>query len=314
MSTAIISPEFTGLKRLQSRVAQRALPAFIRATIRPLWASTMPVPRLRRITEALLRNGLVPRAAHVRDTMLGGRTCELITPATGASEQVLFFVHGGGYVVCSPRTHRPLTSRIGLALNATTYVPTYRLAPEDPYPAGLDDVHRSYTALLAKGVAPEHITLAGDSAGGGMALALALRLRDRGEPLPARMLLISPWVDLALQGESLQRNAEADPMLSLPWIYAKTPLYLANTPADDPGASPLYADLSGLPPTLVQVGTEEILLSDSERLAERAEACGWPLSLTIWDGMWHDFQMLADLLPEANAAIAAMAEFVEGTK
>lgn len=314
MSTALINPTFNGAKRLQSRIARRALPAFIRATIRPLWASKLPVVTLRRITEALLRNGLVPRAAMVSQTTLSGRACELITPAQGASEQVLFYVHGGGYVVCSPRTHRPLTSRIGLALNATTYVPTYRLAPEDPYPAGLDDVHQSYLALLTKGVAPEHITLGGDSAGGGMALALALRLRDRGEPLPARMLLISPWVDLTLAGESLQRNAEADPMLSLPWIYAKTPLYLANTAADDPGASPLYADLSGLPPTLVQVGTEEILLSDSERLAERAETCGWPLSLTIWDGMWHDFQMLADLLPEANAAIAAMAEFVEGTK
>ncbi|MEO6698337.1 MAG: alpha/beta hydrolase, partial [Paraperlucidibaca sp.] len=215
---------------------------------------------------------------------------------------------------CSPRTHRPLTSRLCLALNATAYVPIYRLAPEDPYPAGLDDVHQSYLALLKKGVSPKHITLMGDSAGGGMALALALRLRDRGEPLPARMALISPWVDLTLQGESLQAKADSDPMLSLPWIYAKTPLYLASTPAHDAGASPLFADHTGLPPTLVQVGTEEILLSDAERLKVRADASGWPLKLTIWDGMWHDFQLLADMLPEANAAIAAIAEFVESTK
>jgi acetyl esterase/lipase len=295
-------------------MAKRALPAILRASIRPLWASKMPVPAMRRLTEGLLRYGLLPRAARISATTLGGRSCELITPAVGASEQVLFYVHGGGYVACSPRTHRPLTSRLCVALNATSYVPTYRLAPEHPYPAGLDDVHQSYLALMKKGVSSEHITLIGDSAGGGMALALAVRLRDRGEPLPARMVLISPWVDLTLQGESLQAKADSDPMLSLPWIYAKTPLYLASTRADDPGVSPLFADLSGLPPTLVQVGTEEILLSDSERLKQRADASAWPLQLTVWDGMWHDFQMFADILPEANAAIAAIAKFVDSTK
>lgn len=314
MTTETIAPRLNGAKRLQSSIAKRALPAFLRSTIRPLWASTMPVAKMRRITEALLRYGIIPRAARFSTTQLAGRDCELITPAGGASEQVLFYVHGGGYVVCSPRTHRPLTSRLCLALNATTYVPSYRLAPENPYPAGLDDVHASYLALLQKGVAAKHITLMGDSAGGGMAMALALRLRDRGEPLPARMALISPWVDLTLQGESIQANAERDPMLSLPWIYAKTPLYLAATAADDPGASPLFADHRGLPPTLIQVGTEEILLSDSQRLKARADACGWPVSLTVWDGLWHDFQMLADLLPEANIAIEAIAAFVERTK
>lgn len=314
MSREIISLKLSGAKRMQSAVAKTALPAVLRATMRPLWASKIPVPTMRSLTEGLLRYGLIPRAAKISSTRLAGRDCELITPAAGASEQVLFYVHGGGYVACSPRTHRPLTSRLCLALQATTYVPSYRLAPEAPYPGGLDDVHQSYLALLKKGVSPEHITLMGDSAGGGMALALALRLRDRGEPLPARMALISPWVDLTLQGESLQTKNDLDPMLSQAWIYAKTPLYLGETPADDPGVSPLFADLKGLPKTLVQVGTNEILLSDSERLKMRADASGWELQLTVWDGMWHDFQMLADMLPEANAAIEAIAEFVESTK
>ncbi|MEO6697895.1 MAG: alpha/beta hydrolase, partial [Paraperlucidibaca sp.] len=152
MNTEIITLPLSGVKRLQSRVAKRALPAILRASIRPLWASNISVSTVRRLTEGLLRYGLVPRAALISSTTLDGRACELITPASGASEQVLFYVHGGGYVMCSPRTHRPLTSRLSLALSATTYVPSYRLAPEDPYPAGLNDVHQSYLALLKKGV------------------------------------------------------------------------------------------------------------------------------------------------------------------
>jgi len=306
-----VSISYSGLKAVHSAVAKRVLPLAIRSSIRPLWAnSRIPVPTLRRITGALLANGWVPRDAVISEESLKGNRTEVIRPAAGAGENVVFYVHGGGYVVCSPRTHRPLTSRLALALNATVYVPHYRLAPEFPFPHGLNDVLAAYEGLLASGVDASRITLMGDSAGGGMALSLAISIRDKKLPMPARMILISPWTDLTLSGESLSTKARADHMLTLSWIHAKTPLYRGKTDASHPLLSPLFADLSGLPPTLVQTGSEEILLSDSERLAERAAEIGWDLQLTVWQGLWHDFQLLGDLLPEADDAIAAMARFV----
>ena len=304
-------PQLSGLAQWKSQVARRVLPLVMRSSIRPLWGSRLPVLWQRKITEALLRNGWVPSQAVVGETKLGQQVAEVITPRDGSSDQVVFFMHGGGYVVCSPRTHRPLTSRIGLALKATTYVPHYRLAPEHVFPAGLDDALDAYRGLLDRGVNPARVALMGDSAGGGLALALALSIRDQGLPMPGKMVLISPFIDLTLSGESLQRNAKADPMLSLDWIYAKTPMYLGDTPADHPLASPLFADLHSLPPTLVQVGTEEILYSDSERLAARAAECGWDLTLSVWNGLFHDFQMMGDILPEADQALAEIAAFVK---
>lgn len=306
-----VEVRYTGLKRVQSLVARRLLPLAIRSTIRPLWANErLPVPVLRRITGGLLANGWVPRAVAVTEQTLGGRAVEVLAPKAGAGERVVFFVHGGGYVVCSPRTHRPLTARLALALEATVYAPSYRLAPEFPFPHGLNDVLAAYRALLASGVSADRITLMGDSAGGGLALALALSVRDQGLPLPSAMVLISPWTDLTLSGESLRTKAKADHMLTLRWIRAKTPLYAGRTAPDHPLMSPLFADLRGLPRTLVQTGSEEILLSDSTRLAERAAAAGWPLTLTVWQGLWHDFQLLGDLLPEADDALAAISRFV----
>lgn len=310
MTRTVVRKEMDGARKLKSLVARQLLPRIISSTIRPLWSSRLPVTWQRKLTAGLLHNGWVPRAARISETQLGGVRCELITPAEGAGDRVLFFVHGGGYVVCSPRTHRPLTSRLALALNATTYVPHYSLAPEHVFPAGLNDVLAAYRGLLAKAVEPSRIVIAGDSAGGGLALALALSIRDQGLPAPGRLVLISPWTDLTLSGETLRSKDGIDPMLTWRWIIAKTPLYAGLTDAAHPLMSPLFADLSGLPPTLVQVGSEEILLSDSERLAERAEAAGWDLQLQVWDGMWHDFQMLGGFLPEAEAAIEDIRTFV----
>lgn len=308
-----LRPTYAGLRQVHSRVARAVLPRVLRATLKPLWASErVSVPVLRGVTGALLHHGWIPRAAVLSHRVLAGRETEQWAPRAGAGSETVFFVHGGGYVVCSPRTHRPLTSRLAVTLNATVVVPSYRLAPEHPFPAGLDDIQAAYLDLLATGVDPARLTVAGDSAGGGMALALALRLRDAGLPLPARLILISPWTDLTLSGESLARCDKADHMLSQRWIQAKTPLYVGTQDPRHPHLSPLFGDFQGLPPTLVQTGTEEILLSDSTRLAERAQAAGWPLTLQLWQGMWHDFQMLGDLLPEADEALLAMRRFVTG--
>lgn len=307
-----ISLAHEGIAKFKSRLVNILAQSVIRSTIRPLWSSKLPITWQRSITGALLNNGWVPRAAKVSETTLGGIRTELLVPATGAGEQVIFYVHGGGYVVCSPRTHRPLTSRLTLALNATTYVPHYRLAPEQPFPAGLEDVLAAYQGLLANGINASNVVIMGDSAGGGLALALTLSIRDKGLPLPAKLMLISPWVDLTLVGETLHSKNGIDPMLTWDWIVSKTPDYLGATAATNPLVSPLFADLTGLPPTLVQVGSEEILLSDSERLAVNAAAAGWALTLTVWQGMWHDFQLLGSMVPEADAAIAAITRFVRG--
>ena len=166
-------PQLSGFAQWQSQVARQVLPLIMRGSIRPLWGSRVPVVWQRKLTEAALRNGWVPRQAVVGETRLGQQRSEVITPRDGSSDQAVFYMHGGGYVVCSPSTHRPLTSRIGLALNATTYVPYYRLAPEHVFPAGLDDALDAYRGLLERGVHPARVALMGDSAGGGWGRARA---------------------------------------------------------------------------------------------------------------------------------------------
>lgn len=314
-SREIVKSSLSGWALRQSQLTRRIAKGVMRSTIRPLWASSLPMSVQRQTTEALLRYGVLPKDVRIEErvALSAQSSCERITPTQPVSSRVVFFVHGGGYVVCSPRTHRPLTTRMAQLLNAVTYVPYYRLAPENPFPAGLEDVIAAYQAVLAQGVAADNIVLMGDSAGGGMAMALALSLRDRGLPMPNKMVLISPWTDLTLSGQSLRDKAAVDPMLTWKWIIAKTPLYVGQHDAKNPLLSPLWADLRGLPPTLVQVGSEEILLSDSERLYERANQAGWDCHLQVWQDMWHDFQMLSPMLPEATSALAVIQRFVQSS-
>ena len=231
-------------------------------------------------------------------------------PATGgAADRVTLYLHGGGYTLGSHATHTAITSSLAKATGASVLVPDYRLAPEHPYPAPLDDALAAYQSLLGR--FPAHaIAVAGDSAGGNLALLLVLALRDRGLPLPSSVLLLSPWTDLTLSGESVSRLADADPLLSRAWLERASPAFRGPIAADDPRVSPLFADLRGLPRTLIQVGSDEILLSDSERFAERARAAGVDLHLEIEPGLWHDFQIHAGVLHVADAAVARLAKFL----
>lgn len=310
----LMRPALDGIRQQwQSRLARAVLPAVMRQTVRRLWRDeVMPVSWQRALTERMLSAGLPVQGLAVDRVNLGGVPCEQLTPVAPVDDEVIFFVHGGAYVYCSPRTHRPLTARLAQRLGRRTLVPDYRLAPEHVFPAGLEDVLTAWQALLAQGVSADRITLMGDSAGGGMALALALSLRDRGLALPKRLVLLSPWVDLTGAGETLRTHDARDPLLSHAGAVRTAELYRGAAAADHPLVSPLFADLSGLPETLVQVGTEEILLSDAERLAERAAEQGWNLHLQVWDGMFHDFQMMGDILPEADAALAEIRAFVRG--
>jgi acetyl esterase/lipase len=186
----------------------------------------------------------------------------------------------------------------------------YRLAPEHPCPAAIEDAAQAYRWLLQQGIAPGQIAIGGDSAGGGLALAALVELRDSGVDMPAAAFMISPWVDLALTGESLQTRAQVDPLSSCEGLHAAAQLYLAGRDPRDPRASPLYADMHNLPPLLIHAGDHEVLLSDATRLAAKAEVSGVEVRLEIWEEMWHVWHAWAADLPEAREAIERIGAFV----
>lgn len=223
---------------------------------------------------------------------------------------VVLYLHGGAYVTGSPGTHRGLMSHIANQAQATVFAPDYRLAPEHPHPAALNDSLACYQALLDQGYAAENIIIGGDSAGGGLALCTALALRDRDLALPGGLVLISPWTELAMVTDSITRNADIDPMLSPDWGKWAGQLYAGELPIDSPEVSPLFADLSGLPPMLVQVGTDEILFDDSRLLVEKAQAIGLDVDFQIQQDLWHVHQLHTTLLKESMQAIEAIAAFI----
>lgn len=236
---------------------------------------------------------------------------EWVSSSLSPTQPVLFFLHGGGYSAGSCRTHRELAARLCLASGVRVLLIDYRLAPEHPFPAALEDATVAYQWLLSQGVAPESIVIGGDSAGGGLAMATLLWLRDQQLPLPGAGVLLSPWVDLTLTGESLQSRAEVDPLCSYAGLHSAAQLYLGETAAQTALASPVYGELHGLPPLLIQVGDHEVLLSDATRLAERAQATGVTVKLEIWEEMWHVWHFWAGAMPEGQQAIDRIGTFVQ---
>jgi acetyl esterase/lipase len=251
-----------------------------------------------------------PRGIEVVERPLGGLPAlRMEAPDTAPARHILF-LHGGGYTTGSAALYRHILWRFAAAAAARVVAVDYRLAPEHPFPAARDDAVLAWQALLGEGVAPQRCTVMGDSAGGGLTLALLLRLRDRGMPLPAAAVALSPWTDLALTGASLRRNAAADPMENPDDIPFLVSCYLGDADPRDPGVSPLYGDPAGLPPTLIQVGGDEILLDDSVRMAERMRAAGCAVELEIWPRMPHVWHAFAPVMPEARRAIAQAGAFI----
>jgi epsilon-lactone hydrolase len=222
----------------------------------------------------------------------------------------ILYLHGGGYYFCSPQTHRSLVFALARRSRARIFSLDYRLAPEYPFPAALDDALAAYRWLVADGISPRTIVIAGDSAGGGLALATLLALRDAGDPLPAGGLLFSPWTDLAATGASITSNDGRDPMFLGAAIGRAAKPYLGDADPRNPRASPVYGRFDGLPPLFIQVGDTEVLLDDSTRVADRARAAGVTVDLEIWPKMPHVFQMFAPFMPEANRALDHAASFI----
>ena len=271
-----------------------------------------PAEQSRRELKALER--LTPRPPRHTRTMTvdaGGVAAELITVPASSSRRHVLFLHGGAYRSGAPSSYRHFTWRIAAAARATVLAVDYRLAPEHPYPAALDDAVRAYRWLLAAGGAAPSTMIVGDSAGGGLALATLLKLRDDGVALPVAAVALSPWTDLALTGASLRRNVRRDPMLNAEDLPALAADYLAGADPRLPYASPLYGDLAGLPPTLIHVGGDEVLHDDAVRMHERLRLAGCDAELEIWPRMPHVWHLFAPVLPEAKRAIAKIGDFAD---
>ena len=268
--------------------------------------ATLDVERMRRTFDKAAfppPKGVVYEAGSV-----GGVGGEWVKAAHGPPGRRLLYLHGGGFVACSARTHRPITGAFALR-GFDVFVPNYRLAPEHPFPAGLDDVTMVWRNLSAQG----STTIAGDSAGGNLALALLLRARAEGLPMPAAAAVFSPATDLLGTSASRLSNATRDAMFTPGVVEQLRPLYLGDADPAQPFASPLYGDLAGLPPLLLHVGEREMLRDDSIRFAEKAQAAGVIVSLKVWPVVPHVWQMAHDILPEGRQSLDAAAAFLKSS-
>lgn len=242
---------------------------------------------------------------------LGGVSGLKFMPADTVPGRTLLYFHGGGYCIGSPTSHRAMASGIAAAMKATAYSMDYRMAPEAPFPAAVDDGLSCYKALLEIGIDPAKLVIAGDSAGGGLTMATAISVRDAGLPLPAALAPISPWANLANDGPTYASKAAADVIITQEGIDRMATAYLDGADARTPLASPVEADLTGLPPMLIQVGSEEMLLSDSTVLAMRAGEAKVPVTLEVWPDMPHVFHFFGFMLTDARTAIARMGNWVD---
>jgi monoterpene epsilon-lactone hydrolase len=278
----------------------------IRAVYRN-WSRETSVAQMRSDWDAAFAGCSVP--VWCQPVSAGGVDAEWIVPINATREKAILYFHGGGFRIGSIASHRDLIARMADAGGCRALAVNYRLAPEHRFPAALDDALAAYGWMLGQGLNANDIAFAGDSAGGNLVLATMLSIRNVGLPLPAAAALMSPWTDVAATGASYVSRADADPIHQRPMILALARNYLGEGDPFDPLASPLYADLEGLPPLLIQVGDRETVLDDSTSLADKARAAGVDAELQVWDGMIHVFQMFPEI-PQAQQAIAAVATFL----
>lgn len=291
--------------------AQRLLAGVLRAATRFMARRTfragLPIELHRRRVQQATRLTFAPGGTRFVPATCGGIPGEWVCArGHGQAPLVILYLHGGGYVSGSPATHRAITGHLAARCDARVFAADYRLAPEHPFPAALDDALAAYRGLLAEGTDPDDIVIAGDSAGGGLTVATALRLRELALPLPRALVVFSPWTDLGLGHLRLEAD---EVLLTLPWLHEGARAYLGTRDAGHPLVSPVLAQLEGLPQTLIQVGTDEILLEDSRRLYERLAAAGVVTCLEEYPRRWHVFHLFAGILADADRALDSVARF-----
>jgi epsilon-lactone hydrolase len=254
--------------------------------------------------------GLIPLEPDIRfeKFMIEEIPAAWVIAPNAAEDRVFLYLHGGAYILGSCNTHKDLAAKLSRSTASRVLLIDYRLAPKNPFPAAIEDAVTAYRWLLSIGVSPERIVVGGDSAGGGLTMSLLLSLRDAGVSLPAAGVLLSPWTDLEGTGESMETRADVDPWINPQETRLAPVLYIGDMDRRHPLVSPIYADLQGMPPLLVHVGSDEILLDDSVRLAENARTAGVEVSINIWEDMWHVFQQFNP--PEARQAIEEIGTFV----
>jgi len=252
----------------------------------------------------------LPEGVEFEEVRAGGVRAEWARAEGASRDRVIVYAHGGGYTIGGIESHRGLVAGLSRTSGASVLSLDYRLAPEHRYPSAIDDACTAYRFVLAQGTDPANIAIAGDSAGGGITVATLVALRDAGDPLPATGVCISPWVDLTQSGGTYKTKQSDDPMVNAEMLTMMAEAYLGDADPKSPTASPLFADLSGLPPLLIQVGTAEVLLDDARRLAERAEAAGVSVCLEEWEDMIHVWHSFAAMVPEAQQAIERIGEYL----
>src|SRR3984957_1009762 len=261
--------------------------------------------------EALMRTIPIPSDVRKTSTAVGGVNVVEVTVDGIDSANVILYFHGGVYVIGSADSSAPLVADLARRTNAKVISVDYRLAPENPYPAAVQDAKAAYEGLLSQGMDPSNIAISGESAGGGLTAAVLLTLRDAGTPMPSSAFVMSPWADLTLSGNTIVDRQDVDPILTREALTLRVGDYVASAHASDPFISPVFADLQGLPAMLIQVGSHEILLSDAVRLAERAASADVEVTLEVVPGVPHVFQAYAAVLDEGDAALDRAASFLK---
>lgn len=290
--------------RLSNFVPTSVMRTTVRLVAPRILSPSVPVPRLRKLLDGIGRLAVYPRDTTVDRMTLGGRPCERIVVADADPRRAVLYLHGGAYIVGGAGTHRALAAHLAAASGAAVHLLDYRLAPESPYPAAVEDALAAYRELRKTAGS---VTVAGNSAGGGLALVLMTLLRDAGELLPEAAALISPWVDLTM---AHVEDASRDPMLRRAWLQAAADAYASGTDLATPGLSPLFADLAGLPPLLVQGASEDILAGDVERLVAALRSAKVSVEYQRLEGLWHDVHLQAGLVAAATDAVDAVGGFL----
>jgi acetyl esterase/lipase len=269
----------------------------------------LPWPVQRTRLDQLTKTSLLPRGTTITEQAIGGVRAEMVSAQASGSQPTVVHFHGGGYCVGSAFTPRSWAAHLSAQAGCRVVLPEYRLAPEHPHPAGLQDARAVIKALYGE-TEPGSVVVSGDSAGGGLALSLILSLRDEGQPLPAGCILLSPWLDLGRDRRAVPELARRDVVQTPEWLDACARAYADPSAWAEPSVSPLRAAHSGLPPLLIQAGTDELLAPDAELLAARASAAGVDVTYTRWPRMWHDFVLQPGLLAAADSALAQAAWFI----